>query len=104
MTDFTKIFDKETKIFHVQEDCEKTSFRISFMEEVKAHEWMLALRLGTVEVPEKSPESYRFMREEGGILYFQALKTLDIDNDWDPGSCCQSGCPGCPWTEANMAR
>ncbi len=102
MADFIKFYDEKSKLFHVEEE-QNSDYRISFVDEDKAHQWMLALRLGNALPPKQAPQSYRFLREDEGLKYFQALEDLDVNSDWDPGSCCQSGCPGCPWTKANLS-
>jgi hypothetical protein len=102
MSDFIKEYEEETKLYHVEELGASPKYRISFIEENKAHDLMLALRLGAVKPPKEAPEAYRYLREAEGIIYFQALEKIDLNAEGEQGICCQSGCPGCPWAEENM--
>lgn len=72
---------------------------IRFADKTKAHEYRLALGLGTHTDPDKTPENYRLMPEKYGQapIYEVSVERAIPDEERDPG-CCQSGCPGCPWT------
>lgn len=77
----------------------KPNHVILFKDRDKAHKFRLALGLGTHPDPEKSPDSYSFgSRYYLGSKIFEPSDELNtVEDEFDPG-CCQSGCPGCPWT------
>lgn len=67
--------------------------------EAMAHEYKLALGLGTHPDPDKSPESYESIAKEGiDFPVYQIIQRRDLTLDEPDSSCCESGCPGCPWT------
>lgn len=67
-------------------------------DESKAHEYKLALALGTHPDPEKAPEYYE-ERSIAGITFkvFEIKVLRDASVDEPEPNCCQSGCPGCPY-------
>lgn len=68
-------------------------------DEAKAHEYKLALGLGTFADPEKAPENYQVVENDKiPFPLFVIITERDSSIDEADSSCCQSGCPGCPWT------
>jgi hypothetical protein len=75
------------------------SHAIRFESKEKAHEYKLALGLGTHPDPQRKTEAYTLLKETyaGNPVYEILEARSTVDEVRDPG-CCESGCPGCPWT------
>lgn len=82
------------------------SFAIVFSDKNKAHSHMLSLTLQTMSDPLQSPDLYdEFDNEDGLHFYsFKNIENNDDTSDWADEGCCQSGCPGCPWTLSQIDR
>lgn len=102
MKEYICLAADDGKSFWVQEDTDKPSFRIILTDEKEAHGLKLSLTLGTIQSPLKEMNNYNFVQNLNGTMYFNIKSTEPDDDGWDSSSCCQSGCPGCPWTEGNL--
>ncbi len=84
---------------------EKPSYAIKFNSKEMAHEYKLALALGTYPTRKKSPKSYEACAENyNNIPTYITTGQRDKDADEVDSSCCESGCPGCPWTLEQIRR
>lgn len=72
---------------------------IRFTSKDKAHEYKLALGLGTHPDPQVNAHIYTLLSQtyQEAPLYEVLVERDLVDEEREPG-CCQSGCPGCPWT------
>jgi hypothetical protein len=78
---------------------EAPSHGIICENEAMAHEYKLALGLGTHPDPDKSPSSYNPIPfEELPFPLYKIIQERDVTVDEPESNCCESGCPGCPWT------
>jgi len=68
----------------------------------EAHTFKLSLMLETLANPIEAPELYD-LYEVKGYQNVHRPKSLAFADDEaeDINSCCQSGCPGCPYYKAN---
>jgi hypothetical protein len=71
--------------------------RIVFDQYETAHKYWLALGLGTHPCPDKCPSYYLKLPHNGPSITYKVIKELAPQEDWAEESCCQSGCPNCPW-------
>ena len=101
MKEYKVMQASDGKSFWVQEDSERPSFRIILDDEKEANSLKLSLTLGSIQTPLKDMSNYSFKENLDGTMYFSIKSTEPEDDGWD-SSCCQSGCPGCPWTIANL--
>lgn len=68
-------------------------------DEAMAHEYKLALALGTHPDPDKAPDFYEAISHDSlHFPLFKIIKGRDVSVDEPASNCCESGCPGCPWT------
>ncbi len=81
----------------------KPTHILRFKDASEAHQYRLVLGLGTHPDPDKSPQAYKTTGENyGDIPILEVLEErVTQEEEYDPG-CCQSGCPGCPWTEEQI--
>ena len=78
-------------------DSSESNFVVVFKDKSKAHQYKLSLSLGSVIGPWDSVEGHELMKSQDGKLLYQLVEN-QVKSDWKDESCCQSGCPGCPWT------
>lgn len=101
---------REYKILHDNPHCylipigeSPPSHAIRFETPEKAHEYKLALGLGTHPDPQKSPQSYKVLSETYcQSPVYQVGEVRTEPEDYKAPGCCQSHCPGCSWTEEQI--
>lgn len=106
MREYKLIFDNtdgKDIVFLIPVGESPVSHAIRFEDKDKAHEYKLALGLGTHPDPQVRPDAYRLLAEEyaGAPMWEVFLERVSPNEEVEPG-CCQSGCPGCPWTEEQI--
>ncbi len=79
---------------------EKQDYVVVFSEKSEAHQYKLSLTLGSVHGPWDAPRDFDLLRNDQGVCFVKTREIKKADDDWRDDACCQSGCPGCPWTEA----
>ena len=78
------------------------SHRIIFDSFAEAHQYKLALGLGTFPDPEKEPKNYCVIPQpDNNVLktYRVIIKRDTKSEEWADEACCHSGCPTCPWSK-----
>lgn len=73
---------------------------IVFDNKDDAHQFKLSLLLGTIDPPWESPMDYTLIKDQDDKSFYKVNENIDKKDDWKDEACCQSGCPGCPWTIA----
>ncbi|WP_157868281.1 hypothetical protein [Halobacteriovorax marinus] len=71
---------------------------VIFKDKEQAHSYKLSLLLGTISPPWEAPLDYTFIRDHEGKSFYHVKEDREENNEWKEEACCQSGCPGCPWT------
>ncbi len=80
--------------------CEQNEqYIVIFKDKSSAHQYKLALVLGNAKGPWEDLESYELISSRDNKFFYQ-VNTIKQNDDWKDEACCQSGCPGCPWTLA----
>lgn len=102
MKEYVLIVDDgdQEEFFYLLPQLENTpSYALQFKKREQAHEYKLALALGTYPTLKNSPNSYEFIGElYQGVPTYKVTGQRDKTHDEAEPDCCQSGCPGCPWT------
>jgi hypothetical protein len=98
MTTYNMNFISDKKEYWVSES-KDSKFAVVFKDKSKAHQYKLSLTLGSATGPWESVEGHELIKSLDGIMLYQ-IKDHEQKSDWKDESCCQSGCPGCPWTLA----
>ena len=101
MKTYNMNFISDKKEYWVSE--EQSNFIVVFTDKSKAHQFKLALALGTSVGPWDSVENYTLVSSREGS-YFYKVGIQESDPGWKEESCCQSGCPGCEWTIAQEEK
>ncbi|WP_127714328.1 hypothetical protein [Halobacteriovorax sp. HLS] len=76
---------------------QKQQYIVIFTDKSSAHQYKLALVLGNTLGPWDELENYELISSNDGKFYYK-IKVVKQNDDWKDEACCQSGCPGCPWT------
>lgn len=74
-------------------------YALAFDSKEMAHEYRLALGLGTYPTYAMAPENYdisSFKYED--VPTYKIVKPRENAQDLVAPNCCKSGCDGCPWT------
>jgi len=79
---------------------ESSDYVVVFQDKSIAHQFKLSLTLGSVHGPWDEPRDYTLLRKESDQCFVEIKKVTIKSEDWRDDACCQSGCPGCAWTEA----
>jgi hypothetical protein len=78
---------------------EKANFIVVFQDKSSAHQYKLSLTLGSTIGPWDSVENYTLISSKENQFFYQ-IEEIRNSSEWKDEACCQSGCPGCPWTIA----
>jgi len=101
MREYTRIV-QDNLIILVPLGEETPSHGILCSDVAQAHEYKLALGLGTHPDPEKAPGNYDKAASDIQSQFPYPIFVIGIKRDSsideDNSGCCESGCPGCPWT------
>lgn len=75
-------------------------YGLLFKDSAKAHEYKLALGLGTFPTLKQAPQNYQLITDVkfNEIDLYEIIVERDNSNDTMAPHCCKSGCDGCPWT------
>lgn len=71
-------------------------YRIMMADHDTAHQYKLALGLGTHPSPQSCPDYYEKV-EDSSELYKIVIAYKQQEEESGVTACCQTGCPNCPW-------
>jgi hypothetical protein len=111
MREYATIIDRQedrdedkTELFYLAPiGTNKPEHLILCLDAKDAHSLKLALGLGTQPDPSKKPHYYQLLPESfNGAPVYKVIKREEVQENWTDPGCCESGCPGCPWTLKNL--
>jgi hypothetical protein len=97
MQDYKILTEDDQYFLACYQDSGELKHRITMPDSDTAHQYRLALGLGTHPTPLMNHAFYRLIGEDPRtfdvVVEFKAK-----EDDSQVSTCCHSGCPNCPWS------